>query len=136
MSSDHSSTADFKQSSISSIRKLKNTNSVTKKRYRIPVKISNSHSRKAINGLLDTSRKVDTITLKACQKLSIAHRIDTSKRTSSKLGCFGEVKASILVGDITYRTVFEVRDELYKHDIIIGSSFLQSDGFVERVSSA
>ena len=125
-----------------SIYELSHGHNFDEKRYRMSVTVTNQNKKRPIQALLDTGCNTEVLSLKACRMLGIEHFINKNSRSKARgvddrdLGVIGEVEATLNVGDIPYRSKFQVLDVISGYDMMIGTRFMLSNDLMQRIFEA
>ena len=112
------------------------------KRYRMSVKVTDMHKNRPIKALLDTGCNTEVLSLQACTKLGISHKINRNVRSSARgvdnrdLGVIGEVNTTLHVGDIPYTQTFQVLKNISGYDMMIGTRFMLSNDLMSTIYGA
>ena len=112
------------------------------KRYRMSVKVTNMYKNNPITGLLDTGCNTEALSESACNRLGITHLINRNVRSTARgvddrdLGVVGEVKATLYIGDVPYKSSFQVLKDISGYDMMIGTRFMLSNNLMETIYGA
>ena len=123
---------------VSQIHEIKRRSHYDPRRYRMFIKVTSPNSNQRVKGLIDTGANIEVLSLDACRRLGIAHRIRKSYHNSTgvdghQLGVIGEVHATIYVGDVPYTAQFQVLKHISSSDIMIGTRFLLQSNLMEKI---
>ena len=125
-----------------SIYELSQGRNFDEKRYRMSVKVTNQNKKRSIQALFDTGCNTEVLSLKACRALGIEHQINRNLRSKARgvddrdLGVIGEVEVTLNVGDIPYKSKFQVLDVISGYDMMIGTRFMLSNDLMLRIFQA
>ena len=125
-----------------SIFELSQGRNFDEKRYRMSVTVTNQNKRRPIQALLDTGCNTEVLSLKACKMLGIENLINRSVRSKARgvddrdLGVIGEVDVTLNVGDIPYKSKFQVLDVISGYDMMIGTRFMLSNNLMQKIFQA
>ena len=125
---------------VNQIYKLKTRSHYDPKRYRMHVMVSGERSSSRFNGLIDTGANMEVLSLAACTRLGIAHKIRKCHQSTIgvdgfSIGVIGVVHTTIFVGDVPYTANFQVLKHIENFDIMIGTRFLLQSELMEKIYS-
>ena len=125
-----------------SIYELSHGRNFDEKRYRMSVTVTNQNKKRPIKALFDTGCNTEVLSLKACRMLGIENLINKNSRSKARgvddrdLGVIGEVEVTLNVGDIPYRSKFQVLDVISGYDMMIGTRFMLSNDLMHKIFEA